>query len=83
MTRKIFSIGAGLLLAASLAAPASANPLCVGTQGTIVQCVHPTGGAPIGDCIYLGSSTCTPVYAPTPYVYCPGGAIGEPLFSCW
>jgi hypothetical protein len=82
MTRKLFSLGAGVVLAASLAAPASAQPLCVGTQETFVQCVDPTGGAPIEDCVYVGKPPCVPVSVPTPHFYCIGGDMGERLFNC-
>ena len=84
MTRSARLWAGCLIAAASLAvAPvASANPLCVGTQSTVVQCVDPTGGQPIEDCIYVGPPPCIPVSVPTPYVYCTGGNIGEDLFVC-
>jgi hypothetical protein len=75
---------AGLIAGATLAVTpaASAAPLCVGTQSTFVQCVDPTGGRPIQDCIYVGPPPCIPVSVPTPYVYCLGGDIGSQTISC-
>jgi hypothetical protein len=72
MARKVFSIGAGLLLAASLAVPAGATEVCAGTQSTQYFCVDPTGGDPIDDCIYVGPPPCIPVSVPTPSVRCGG-----------
>jgi hypothetical protein len=73
-------IGAAMLLVA--AAPASAGPLCVGTQETVVQCVDPTGARVIDDCVYVGPPPCHPVVVDGPYVYCLGGRIGEQIVSC-
>ncbi len=61
---------------------ASAQTVCAGTSNTIVQCVDPTGGTPIQDCIYLLIPPCHPVSVPTPYVYCTGGDIGQDIFVC-
>ena len=76
MRRKALTLGAGLLLAATLAPPATAQTLCAGTANTAVVCVNPTGGAPIEDCIYIGTPPCTPVSVPTPSFGC-GGALIE------
>lgn len=76
---------AGCLIAGATLAgapPASANPVCVGTQSTVVQCVDPTGGEPIEDCIYVGPPPCIPVSVPTPHVYCIGGDIGQQILVC-
>lgn len=83
MIRRAFLVS-GLIAGASVAVvpAASARPVCVGTQATVIQCVDPTGGAPIEDCIYVGGDECVPVSAPTPHVYCVGGDIGERAFSC-
>jgi hypothetical protein len=83
MIRKAFLVFA-LIAGSSLAVvpAASARPLCVGTQATVIQCVDPTGGDPIEDCVYTGGDECIPVSVPTPYVYCVGGDIGEKAFSC-
>ena len=74
MGRRIFSIGAGLLLTAGLASPAAAAEVevCAGTQGQQYVCVDPTGGTPITDCVYLGPPPCIPVSVPTPSIRCGG-----------
>ncbi|MFN2587999.1 MAG: hypothetical protein ABR613_07775 [Actinomycetota bacterium] len=84
MTRKTMLWIAGLIAGASMAVspPASAQTVCVGTTGTIYQCVDPTGGEPIEDCVYIVFPPCHPVSVPTPHVYCTGGAIGQQLFAC-
>lgn len=82
MRRKILTLGAGLMLAAGMAAPASADPLCGGTASTIVVCVDPTGGTPINDCVYVGPPPCVPVSIPTPSFGC-GGAMGAKLCASW
>ncbi len=84
MTRKAMLWAGCFIAGASLAVTpsASAQPLCVGTQATVVQCVDPTGGEPIEDCIYLVIPPCHPVSVPTPYVYCLGGDIGQAILSC-
>ncbi len=84
MTRKA-KLWAGCLIAGATLAvmpSASAQTVCVGTTATIYQCVDPTGGEPIEDCVYIVIPPCHPVSVPTPYVYCTGGKIGQQLFSC-
>lgn len=75
MRRKALTLGASLVLTASLAAPAVAQTVCAGTANTAVVCANPTGGAPIEDCIYVGPPPCTPVSVPTPTVSCGGDLI--------
>lgn len=60
--------------AATAVAPtaAYAQPACVGTSGTEVVCVDPLGRTYYSDCVYLGSSTCTPVAVNGPAVTCEG-----------
>ena len=75
MGRKTRLWGVGLLVAASLAmaGPASAAPVCVGTEGTIVVCVDPLGGPPlIDDCVYAGEPPCQQVTVPGPAIWCDG-----------
>lgn len=76
MKRKASLIFGGLLVGASMAvmpsASAQAIPLCAGTVNTIVVCVDPTGGTPIGDCVYLGPPPCMNVSIPTPSIECSG-----------
>lgn len=81
MTRKAMLWVGCLIAGASLAVvpSASAQTVCVGTTGTIYQCVDPTGGPPIQDCIYIVIPPCHPVSVPTPYVYCTSGEIGQQL----
>jgi hypothetical protein len=78
--RRAATFGAGALALGGLfAAPAQAAiPLCAGTQNTIVVCVETDGGTLYEDCIYLASSTCTPVSITGPAVSC-GGDIGTRL----
>ena len=81
MRRRTKLLGAGLMVAGGMfvAAPAQAAiPLCAGTQNTIVVCVETNGGTVYEDCIYLASSTCTPVSVTGPAVSC-GGDIGARL----
>lgn len=78
MKRKATLIGGALLVGASMAAMPSASaqvPVCAGTDNTIVLCVDPTGGTPIGDCVYVGPPPCMPVSIPTPSITC-GGRLG-------
>lgn len=84
MTRKAMLWVGCLIAGASLAVTpsASAQPLCVGTTGTIYQCVDPTGGTPIQDCVYVVIPPCHPVSVPTPLIYCPAGRIGS-MLACW
>ncbi|MFN2588000.1 MAG: hypothetical protein ABR613_07780 [Actinomycetota bacterium] len=79
MRRRIFSIGAGLLLAVIVAGPASSSPLCAGTQSFQYVCVDPTGGSGITECVYVGPPPCKPVFVPTPLVTCGGD---RPLLEC-
>ena len=65
---------AAVAIAAASAVPAVAGP-CAGSTGTRIVCVHPEnvevdpyGGPAVGDCVYLASATCTPVFVPTPTV---------------
>jgi hypothetical protein len=66
--------GAGLMVAATMlvAAPAHAAKTCVGTQQTLALCVDPTGFTYYEDCVYLASSTCTPVVVRGPSAWCEG-----------
>lgn len=75
--RRAATLGAGALALGGLfAAPAQAAiPICAGTQNTIILCVETNGGAIYEDCIYLASTTCTPVSVPGPALSC-GGDIG-------
>ncbi|MDQ3914042.1 MAG: hypothetical protein M3323_01740 [Actinomycetota bacterium] len=84
MTRKAMLWVGCLIAGASLAVmpSASAQTVCVGTTGTFYQCVDPTGGEPIEDCIFIVFPPCHPVSVPTPYVHCMGGEMGEEIFSC-
>jgi hypothetical protein len=67
---------AGSLFAA---APAQAGPLvCAGTASTAVICVDPTGGTLYEDCVYVASTTCTPVHVPGPVTYCGGFLYCDP-----
>lgn len=79
MRKKLFSVVAGLVMAATMASSASAAelPICVGTEGTIVVCVDPTGALYYADCVYLGEPPCTYVYVYGPTIDCSGrfGAI--------
>lgn len=67
------------MLAASVTAagPAAAavEPVCVGTDGTIVVCVDPDGATYYSDCIYTGEPTCRPVTVLGPRITC-GGRFG-------
>lgn len=72
--RRLVALAAVATVAAT-AVPAVAAPVCAGTTGTRIVCVHPDnldvdpyGGPAVGDCVYLASSTCTPVFVPTPTV---------------
>lgn len=79
MRRRAVMVASGLMLAASVAVagPASAavDPVCVGTDGTIVVCVDPDGATYYSDCIYTGGPTCTPVTVLGPSITC-GGRFG-------
>ncbi|MDQ3914041.1 MAG: hypothetical protein M3323_01735 [Actinomycetota bacterium] len=79
MRRRIFSIGAGLLVAATLSSPAAATEVCAGTQEFQYVCVDPTGGTPITQCVYVGPPPCHPVSVPTPSITCGGD---RPLLEC-
>ena len=82
MKVRALAVGAGLLLSASVAAPASAQvPVCAGTASTAFVCVDPTGGSGISDCIYVGAPPCIPVTAPTPTAGC-GGDLLDPVARC-
>ncbi|MDT7539868.1 MAG: hypothetical protein QOI82_3453 [Actinomycetota bacterium] len=68
-------------------APASADP-CVG-DSSLAVCEHtypggkpvqPGAGPTVGDCVYLGSDTCTPVYLTLPGVY--PGQLPDPVIYC-
>ncbi len=74
MRSKSFLLGAGLLVAGSMAiaAPAAASPLCAGTQNTVFVCVDPTGGTLYSDCVYVVFPPCMPVTVPGPVVTCGG-----------
>lgn len=78
MRRKFLSIGAGLILAASLAGPAAASSLCAGTQALVFVCVDPTGRTYYSDCVYVGPPPCVPVSVPGPTVTCGGDSIFAP-----
>lgn len=67
------------LLAAScaafaLAAPAAYAENCFGTAQTYLVCLHPENvhvdpfGATVGDCFWINSDECTPVFVPVPSV---------------
>ena len=65
------------LAAASLAvtAPAANAGPCFGSTGTTVVCVHPErlvvdpdGNGYAGDCFYVNSTSCVPVFVPVPSV---------------
>jgi hypothetical protein len=73
MRRKILSIGAGLMLAASFAAPSAASPVCAGPT-SIWVCVDPYSGPTTGPCIYVVVPRCLPVTVPSPTVTCGGEA---------
>lgn len=55
-----------VLAVLGLAGPASANPVCVGREGTVGVCVD-NRWTYLG-CYYLGDDQCTHVYASTPGV---------------
>jgi hypothetical protein len=78
MRRAAILLGAGLLLTAASAVPASAAPVCAGTQNTVVLCVDPTAGTLYSDCVYVGPPPCIPVTVPGPTIQC-GGNIGQYL----
>lgn len=92
MRAKAVVMGAGLMLAASvaMAGPALATPICVppeigsfcvevqlepvcvGTDGTIVVCGDADGATYISDCVYAGSPPCTQVTVNGPTAWCAG-----------
>jgi hypothetical protein len=82
MRRRAILFGAGLLIAGSVAvaAPASAQTICAGTQRTVFVCTDPLGGTVISDCVYAGPPPCTPVTVPGPTLSCGGDLI--PFISC-
>jgi hypothetical protein len=73
--RKGLVLGAGLALAAAVAAPAVAQEVCAGTERTAYVCSDPTGATLIDDCVYTGGSGCTQVTVPGPTLSCGGDLI--------
>jgi hypothetical protein len=80
MRAKIFLAAASLMTAAgvALAGPAAAQPVCAGTDNTVVLCVDPVGGTYIDDCVYAGPPPCKQVTVPGPTISC-GGRYGAAL----
>ena len=74
MKRRAFSIGAGFLMAAGLALPASAAEVCAGTQALVFVCVDPVGDTIYTDCVYVGPPPCVTVTVPGPSVSCGGSS---------
>ena len=61
--------------AAALAAPAANAGPCFGTLTTGTYCaypervtVDPDGNGHVGDCFWINTTTCVPVFAPVPSV---------------
>jgi hypothetical protein len=75
---------AGAAVASATASSAAIGPECFG-DSSIALCatvdpaglptVDPTGGDPVGDCIFVGPPPCTPVEVPTPSVTPGSGAL--------
>ena len=66
----------GVVASLGVAAPASANPVCVGTQSTVGICVEVTPSTLISDCVYAGPPPCTQVDVPGVSIDC-WGWIGQ------
>lgn len=68
----------GAVSAIGFASPAAASWTCVGTQGTVGLCVKVEESTLYEDCVYLGSTTCTPVVVPGVDPDCGGW-----VFNAW
>lgn len=71
----LIRILAGTLVAAAAVMPAAHAQPCVGEVSIGYVCaepqnvsVDPHGGPTVGDCVFLGPSTCTPVFVTAPGV---------------
>ena len=67
---------AGIVASIGMAGPATANPICVGTQQTAGLCFVITDKPTYEDCVYLGPPPCIPVSVPGKDVDC-GGWVGD------
>jgi hypothetical protein len=73
MRRKATLFGAGLMAMGGVFAMAPpALAACVGTTGTIIVCVDPTGRTLYEDCVMVVDPPCKPVSVPGPSVWCEG-----------
>lgn len=80
MGGKLSRVAAAVGVVASIWVAGPAHAACVGTQQTAGVCVTVKPGDPwYEDCIYLVSSTCTPVSVPGFDVSC-GGWVGDQGF---
>lgn len=86
MGGKLAKLGLAVGAVASIgtASPAAAEPICVGTREIAGVCVDvdPTGGTLYEDCVYLASSSCTPVHVPGPTIVDCHGWIGDRIAFC-
>ena len=73
-----------VLACAACLAPAARAAVCPGDQNARV-CVDPNaitvdpdGGQPVGNCFYLASEQCTPIFVTAPSA----GTTGQPVYVC-
>jgi hypothetical protein len=85
MRRKALVLGVGLLVSGGLtmAAPASAGPVCAGTTSTAYFCSDPLGRPLWTDCVYVGPPPCIPVTVPGPTLSCGGEILDRAGIGCY
>ena len=79
LTKVAALVGAAASIA--IAGPASAAPVCVGTQQTVGICASATKETVYEDCVYLGPPPCIPVSVTGYDVDC-GGWVFDSWFIC-
>jgi hypothetical protein len=72
----------GVIASLSLAAPANAAPLCVGTQQTAGVCAWLEKTTVYQDCVYVGPPPCIPVNVPGYDLECAGWIRDQWILVC-
>jgi hypothetical protein len=71
----------GVAASIGIAGPASAAPVCVGTQQTVGICASVNRETVYEDCVYVGPPPCIPVSVTGYDVDC-GGWVFDSMFIC-